>query len=227
MPSLFRAIGNYFREKKDDAADAIGDPVRDAKYDIIDAGKQIDGFESDIQKLMMENNNRKKDLASSQDDIKKWVGLATKAAEAGNAEDVGALVTKKQASETEAKAFKSEIKKNDKTIANLRKQLGQARNKIANAKSQQATLAARISGGKLRTSLAQSASGMDGGPLARLGNLETAARNAESDAEAWEELREDDGDNLEEKYGSGDADVDAETAKLMAQFAKKPEEVDA
>ena len=52
MASLWRAVSNYFREKKDDAAESIGDPVRDAKYDIIDAGKQIDGFESDIQKLM-------------------------------------------------------------------------------------------------------------------------------------------------------------------------------
>lgn len=44
----------------------------------------------------------------------------------------------------------------------------------------------------MRANLAKSASGIDGGPLARLGNLEEATRNAESDAEAWEELRAND-----------------------------------
>lgn len=221
---LFRAVSNYFREKKDEAAEAIGDPVRDAKYDIIDAGKQIDGFESDIQRLMKENNNRKKELTGAKDEMKKWGNIAAEAAAEGNVEDVESCITKKQAAETQVKAFKDEIQKNDKTIAHLRTQLGQARNKIAKAKSQQATLAARISGGKLRTSLAKSASGMDGGPLARLGNLETAARDAESDAEAWEELKTDDSDNLEEKYGSGDSNVDDEVAKLMAKHKKETAE---
>lgn len=219
--SLFRAISNYFREKKDEAAEVIGDPVRDAKYDIIDASKQIDGFESDIQRLMKANNNRKKELVDAQADMKKWGGLAAKAAEAGNSADVQSCVTNKQAAESQVKAFKDEIKKNDGTISKLRAQLGQSRNKIAKAKSQTATLAARISGGKLRTDLAKSASGMDGGPLARLGNLESAARDAESDADAWEELHDDDAENLEEKYGSGDASVDDEVAKLMAKHSKE------
>ena len=219
--SLFRAVGNFFREKTDEAAAAIGDPVRDAKYDIIDAGKQINEFEASVQRLMKANNDRKKDLGNAQTEMKKWGSLAAKAAAAGEAGDVESCVTKKQAAEGQVKAFKSEIKKNDQTIDSLRKQLGQSRNKIAQAKSQQATLAARISGGKLRTDLAKSSSGMDGGPLARLGNLETAARDAESDAEAWEELQENDGDNLEEKYGSGDDNVDDEVAALMAKHQEK------
>jgi phage shock protein A len=224
--SLFRAISNYFREKSDDAAEAIGDPVRDAKYDIIDANKQVDGFEADIQRLMKANISRKKELADAKAEVKKWGNIAGEAAAAGNKGDVESAITKKQAADTQVKSFSDEIKKNDKTIASLRTQLGQARNKIAKAKSQSATLAARISGGKLRTELAKSSSGMDGGPLARLGNLETAARDAESDAEAWEELREDDDENLEEKYGSGDASVDDEVAALMAA-AKEKETADA
>lgn len=79
-------------------------------------------------------------------------------------------------------------------------------------------LAARISSSKLRANLAKSASGIDGGPLARLGNLEEATRNAESDAEAWEELRANDSQALEEKYGSGDTSVDDEVEKLIGKF---------
>jgi len=223
---LFRAIHNWFREQSDNAAEAIGDPVRDAKYDIIDSKKQISGFESDIQQLMKQNNTTKKQLDDSKEEVKKWANLADKAAAAGNVTDVESCITKKQAAEAEVTAFKTEIKKNEGVIADLRKQLGQARNKVAKAESQKATLAARISGGKLRTNLAKSASGMDGGPLARLGKLEEAARDAESDAEAWEELRGDDTENLEEKYGSGDASVDDEVAKLMAKH-KKTETADA
>lgn len=220
MASLFRAIGNYFREKKDDAAEAISDPVRDAKYDIEDSEKQINGFEGQIQGLMKANNNMKKKRDAAKEEYEKWDALAKKAASAGNAEDVQSCVQKKQTALAEGKQLVIDIKKNDETIASLRKQLGQARNKVAKAKSNTAVLSARMSSAKLRTNLSAGAKGLGDGPLSRLNDLEDAVNDAESDAEAWEELNEDDTENLEEKYGSGDANVDDEVARLMAEAGK-------
>jgi phage shock protein A len=212
-----RAVSNWFREKKDDAAESISDPVRDAKYDIEDSKKQINDFESQIQGLMKQNNNMKKDRDDAKADYEKWDALAKKAAAAGNAEDVASCVEKKNNALSTGKQLTKDIKANDETIAKLRKQLGQARSKIAKAESNTAVLGARLSSAKLRTNLTAGAKGLDGGPLSRLNDLEDAVRDAESDAEAWEELNVDDAENLEEKYGSGDADVDAEVARLMAE----------
>ena len=217
MANLMRAIGNWFREKKDEAAESISDPVRDAKYDIEDSETQIKEFESKIQALMKANNNLKRDRQDSAEEIKKWEGLARKAAAAGNRDDVQSCVGKKQTAQGEVEQYAKDITANDKTIAQLRAQLGKARNKIAKAKSNTAVLSARLSSATLRTNLAAGASGLGDGPLSRLDNLENAVRSAESDAEAWEELHTDDVEDLQQKYGSGDADVDEEVAKLMAE----------
>lgn len=217
MASLTRAVRNWFREKKDEAAESISDPVRDAKYDIKDSETQIKEFESKIQALMKANNNLKKDRQDSTEEVKKWDDLARRAASAGNRDDVQSCVSKKQTAQGEVEQYAKDIAANDKTITELRVQLGKARNRIAKAKSNTAILSARLSSAKLRTNLAAGARGLGDGPLSRLDNLENAVRSAESDAEAWEELHIDDTENLEEKYGSGDANVDEEVAKLMAE----------
>lgn len=216
MANLMRAVGNWFREKKDDAAESMSDPVRDAKYDIEDSETQIKEFESKIQALMKGNNNLKRDRQDSAEEVKKWDGLAKKAAAAGNRDDVQSCVAKKQTAQSEVEQYARDVTANDKTIAELRAELGKARNKIAKAKSNTAVLSARMSSAKLRTNLAAGARGLGDGSLSRLNNLENAVRDAESDAEAWGELHADDVDDLEEKYGSVDANVDEEVAKLMA-----------
>ncbi len=42
MASLFKAIGNMFREKRDNAAKALADPVRDGKFAIEDSSVKCD-----------------------------------------------------------------------------------------------------------------------------------------------------------------------------------------
>jgi phage shock protein A len=223
MASLFRSLRNFFREKKDQAAEAIGDPARDAKYDIEDAETQIGKFESEIQRLIKANITRKQELADAQAEVSKWSAIAARAAEAANRADVESAVTKKQGAETQVTAFTDEIKRNEGTVEELRRQLSLARNKIAKAKSNQAVLSARLEGAKVRTRLQQASSGIGGGPLSRLDNLEKAVRDAESGAEAWEELRRDASSDLEEKYGSGDASVDEEVAALMGKAKVEPD----
>lgn len=216
--SLFRAISNYFREKKDDAAEAIGDVVRDAKYDIIDSETQIKEFESKIQGLMKANNNMKKQHQDAKDEYHKWEGLSIKAAKAGNKEDVEKCVQNKNNALREGTQLAEDIRQNNTIIANLRAQLNKARNKVAKAKVDNTVLSARLTSAKLRTNLAASVNALDGGPLSRLQIIQDAVRDAESDAQAWEELNANDSD-LEDKYNSEDPDVDAEVEALMSKHA--------
>lgn len=216
MPGLFRSIRNFFREKKDQAAEAIGDPVRDAKYDIEDSKKQIADFERKVAQLMASNNGIKRRLDAAKDEVKKWGDLARRAAEAGNKDDVTQAITNKKAAETKATGFKREIAANEKIITSLRNQLSAARMKIAKAESNQTQLAARLEGAKVRKELTEAASGFGGGPLAALDDLEQAVDAAECEADAYADLH-DDGEDLEDKYSTDDADVDAEVEKLMAK----------
>lgn len=222
MPSVFKALKNMFREKSDQAAKAISNPVVDAKWNIVDAKKQIGDFERKVAQLMATNNTAKKNMDGAKEESKKWKGLATRAAEAGNEADVTSAITKKQAADGQVKTFKDEIARNDGIIVDLRAQLAKARTKIAKAESNKAQLSARLEGAKVRKELnAASSSFGDGGPLAALDDLEEAVVSAESEADAYDELRSDAGEDLEEKYGSGDANVDDEVAALMAKAAKK------
>jgi phage shock protein A len=216
MASLFKAVRNFFREKKDDAAEALSDPVRDAKYDIQDSKKQIEEFERKVAQLMATNNQIKRKQSNAKEEVKKWTGLAQKAAEAGSESDVTTAITKKQAAANEATAYGKEIKANEKIIASLRSQLTRARAKIAKAESGQAQLAARLEGAKVRKELSNASSGFGDGPLAALDDLEKAVDAAECEADAYDDLHDDAGEDLEEKYGSGDTNVDDEVAKLMA-----------
>ncbi len=221
MANLWKGVRNWFRARKDDAAEAIADPVRDAKYDIEDSEKQIKGFESKIHNYMTTNRGtvRKRDAAKAKS--KKWDGIAKQAAKDGNESDVAEAASKKMEADREFKTFDSEVKTNEKIIANLRKQLEAARSKVARAKSNSAQLAARLEGAKVRTELAEAARGFnDSSPLACLDNLEHAVHKAEDQADAADELFADSGSALEEKYSGDDANVDDAVAQYMAAASK-------
>lgn len=215
MPSLFRAIKNWFRAKKDDAAEALSDPIRDGKFDIEDSEKKIVEFKGKIARLMTVNKNRKDDKAKAEQEVVKWANIAEQAANAGNRPDVESAINNKHSAEAKVKAFGDEVANNDKVIASLRKQLEGARQKIANAKSQHAQLAARMEGAKVRKELSTAGSDLGDGPLARLDNLANAVQTAENEAESYEELNESDSDNLADKYSTSNADVSAEVEALM------------
>ena len=50
MASLWKAFKNSWREKKDAAAEAMADPIRDGKYAIEDSKKKIAEIKTNIAK---------------------------------------------------------------------------------------------------------------------------------------------------------------------------------
>lgn len=220
MASLLRAITNMFRAQKDQAAEALSDPVRDAKYDIEDAKNQIRNFESKIASLMAANITSVKNQQSQEREVTKWGNVAAEAAKSGNREDTARAVVNKQNAEAQVATFKSEIGKNEKTLTALRNDLTKARSVIGKAEANKVQLAARLEGAKVRRELSGGLS-FDDGPLARLDALEQKVVAAESEAEAYESLRTDDNVDLADKYSSaGSASIDDEVNSLMAAAGK-------
>ncbi len=120
----------------------------------------------------------------------------------------------------------AEIEKSEQLTSMLRDQLGKARAKVAQAKSNMTRMSARVEGAKIRTELAKASSEFNAGksPLGALDDLEKAVEEQESEAEAWEEMvgTENEGSaaDLASKYDAPASALDDEVAKLMAASKK-------
>lgn len=222
MASLLKNLSNWFRAKKDDAADKLADPVRDGKYAIEDSKTKIADFRTKIAKLVASTKQLEREKIATEADKKKWDGIAKKAAEAGNAEHVTEAVTKREAAKEAVTTKKTQIAKNKEIETQLRKQLQGAQNKIATAESNHSRLSAQLEGAKVRKELAAASSEFADGssPLSALDNLQSAVDLAECDAEATEELAGVGTSSLDEVYSSTNSNVEDEVAKLMAAAQK-------
>tara|TARA_Y100000310_G_scaffold56232_1_gene51664 strand:+ start:56490 stop:57161 length:672 start_codon:yes stop_codon:yes gene_type:complete len=223
MASLLKGLKNWVRGKRDDAAKAVADPVRDGKFAIEDAQKEIDEFKVEIRKYNASIKQVARALASKKEEVKKWTGLAKKAADGGDETDVRKCVAEKQRVDGEVKAMDSTLKKDKQVLSTLKSQRDGLQNKVNTAKSNHTQLAVRQKSAKLRSAMAAKAGTLDSGSaFAELDNLKSSVDEAESMAEAVEEEIGEGQvmENLEEKYSGGDGAVDDEVAKLMANANK-------
>lgn len=221
MASLWQSIKNFFRGKRDEAAAKLADPVRDAGFAIEDSERVYEDFENSVASLMAQNGRNKSSAAKARADETKWNNISVAAAKAGNREDCEAALKNKNEASLKVKRFEDEIKRNDETIAKLRKQLEEVKSKISAAKSNKDALEARLKGAQIREELLKSASGLSGsGPLAALDDLEKKTNEVESMADAREELAGASQDSLADKYDSGDAELQSEVDRMMSEHKK-------
>ena len=229
MAKVFKAVGNWFRAKDEDAAKAIGDPVRDGKFAIEDSKKQIAEFTQKIAKLVASNKRMEREHVDAVAEAGKFQTYAERAAADESADDVRTALEHRTDAEGRVATMESEIENTSQLIAQLRGQLNRSRAKVAGAESNLVRMSARMEGAKVRKELAKASSSFDTGdsPLAALDNLEQEVLTLETEAEAWEELSTDPAaeaqKSLEAKYGdAGTSEVDDEVAKLMAAAQRKP-----
>jgi len=225
MAGILKAFTNLIRGKSQEMAKKMSDPVRDSKLAIQDSEKMIGDFTARIAKLVAQNRSMIKEQKESESEIAKYHGFAEKAIKSENVDDARRSLELKAEAEKRSAYLTSEIKRNDTLIKTLRDQLSKARAKVASSKRNIVSLEARHEGTKIRKELAKAASEFNTGdsPLAALDDLEKQVNADECEAEAWEELTQEDksSQSLQEKYGSGSSsDVDAELAKMMAASKK-------
>jgi phage shock protein A len=228
MAKVFKAFGNWLRAKDEDAAKAIGDPVRDGKFAIEDSKKQIAQFTQKIAKLVASNKRMERERGDALAEAQKFQTFAERAAADGAEDDVRTALEHRAEAEQRLGTLESEIENTGQLIAQLRSQLNRSRARVAGAESNLVRMSARMEGAKVRKELAKASSSFDSGdsPLAALDNLEREVETLETEAEAWEELAADPAaeaqKSLEDKYGAaGTGEVDDEVSKLMAAAQKK------
>ena len=222
MASLWKSLSNMFREKKDQAAKAVGDDVRDGKFAIQDAKAQISGFRGDIAKFVAANKSVERDMNQALADVKKWDSVHQQASAAGNSEDAAAAQLELTNAKRRAIEFKKQFDVNSTSISNLRTQLSKAEQKVTNAESDHVQLAARKKGATIRKELAQASSAFGTGdsPLSQLDSLRESVEADEDEASAMEEITVSGSDDLASKYEVADGALDDNFDSLFGNDKK-------
>lgn len=223
MAGFWKSISNWFRGKKDKAAKALSDPIRDGKFAIEDSETRIKEFQTKVAKFMAVQKQLDREIAKQEKEVDKWDSIARKAAKSGNRDDVAQAISAKQRAKAVLDEKLQQHAKNDGILKQLRNQVQSAMAKIAKARSNHTQLVARHEGAQVRKELAQAASdfGNNSGPLAELDDLQKAVDAEEAEAEAFEEMAAVNTGpaSLEDKYGkTSDASVDDEVERLMKEM---------
>lgn len=217
--SIWNSIKNIFRENVDKADDALKDSVRDGKYAIEDAEKDIEKFKSQIADLMVQNKQSEKEIDNKKKEIETYERLAKRAAEVGNKEDARKALEKKKQRKQELVALESSYQNSKKIEHNLRSKLEMRRNQVAQAESNFAQLKAR----KTAADISKQYAGADVGEssFAALDNLANDVERSEYEVEALEDLEGGDDQELLEKYSDDNEDVNDELDALMKNHGHK------
>jgi phage shock protein A len=224
MAKFWKSIQNTFRQKKDEAAEAMSDPIRDGKFAIEDSEKKLGDIQLNIAKYSASIKKNQRQLDTEMADVRKWGNLAKKAAEAAKVDDVTKCVSEKSQAQARADNLKKLIKTDETYLAKMKSQWQANNAKVGAAKSNHAQLAVRKQMAEARKEFAKGTQGLDSDNcFAQLDKLADSVESDECEAEALEEMAPTDTlSDMEASYGStGDGAVDDEVAKLMAEAAKK------
>lgn len=219
MAKFWKMFKNTVREKKDQAADKMADPIRDGKFAIEDAKKKLAEINGDIAKYSASIKINERQLATETADVKKWTNLAKKAADAGNEENVRKCITDKAQAQARADNLKKQIKIDLAYKDQMKSQWQKKNNEVSQAESNHAQLAVRKQMAEARKEFAKGSAGLDSEScFAEMNKLNEQVIADECEAEALEEnVPTDTMADMEAEYGaSGGEAVDDEVAKMMA-----------
>lgn len=223
MAGFWKSLKNMARAKKDEAAEAMADPIRDGKYAIEDSKKKLADIQMNIAKYSASIKKNQRQLDEELAGVKKWSNLAKKAAEAGNEENVRKCITEKTQAQGRADNLKKMIKTDENYLNQMKSQWQKNNAKVGQAESNHAQLAVRKQMAEARKEFAKGAQGLNSDNcFAELDKLADSVEADECEAEALEEMApSDDLADMEAEYGaSGEGAVDDEVAKMMAAAKK-------
>ncbi len=224
MAGFWKSLKNMARAKKDEAAEAMADPIRDGKYAIEDSKKKLSDIQSNIAKYSASIKKNQRQLDEELAGVRKWGNLAKKAAEAGNEDHLRKCITEKTQAQGRADNLKKMIKTDSNYLDQMKSQWQKNNSKVSQAESNHAQLAVRKQMAEARKEFAKGAQGLNSDNcFAELDKLADSVEADECEAEALEEMApSDDLGDMEAAYGaSGDAAVDDEMARMMAEAKKK------
>ena len=224
LKNLFKALGNWWNNATDDAADAMKDPLVDHKLAIKASESKLESFRTRIAQLMASTAGFNRKLVNLESESKKFDNIARTAAEAGKEDDVREAVKLKQKVDAEITELTSQIMMNNTQVEHLRGVLSDGQSKVDRAKTDITALAARLDGARLREDMAKAESDFTGdGGMASIADLRKIVEHQEDVADAQTSLSVTPEaaveKRLEDTYVNPQT-LDADVAKYMSSVKK-------
>lgn len=176
--------------------------------------------------VMTEEKRAKREVDACQKEIDSLIGYATKAVNAGNDEDARKFLAEKVAKEAKLTGLKQAYDVAQQNAENMRAMHDKLVNDINELNGRREMIKGKMAVAKTQeriNKMTGSAASSANDSIAAFDRMEAKANKALDKANAMAELNKgavDSIENLKDKYGVADADVDTELAALKASLGK-------
>ncbi len=224
---IFQRIADIISANLTDLTDQLENPEVMLKQVIREMETSINEVTEQTAKAMANEKTINRELERNRQQAEEWRNRATKAVDAGDDELARRALSRKKEHEKLIAALEDQLESAKEASGVLKRQLDAMKAKLAEAKRNYSTLAARKRAAEFRKRVDAQAVGagtdVETDAFAKFERLRSKVEQAEAEAEAMAELRRSEPGEVvtssEEQAGT-DLDVDAELAEMKRK--RKP-----
>ncbi len=217
---IFKRISDIVSANLNELTESFEDPELMLKQAIREMETSINEVTGQTAKAMANEKTLTRELDRNRQQIEEWKNRASKAVDAGDDDLARRALSRKKEHEKLVAALEDQLEAAREASGVLKRQLDAMKAKLAEAKRNHATLAARKRAADFRKRVDAQGAGVstdvDADAFSKFERLKSKVEQAEAEAEAMAELRRSQpggGAPLEEP-AEGDLDVDAELAEM-------------
>lgn len=203
--------------------DKMEDPSKMIDQYIIDMKEDLAEVKRETANVMAEEKRTKRLADENKEEVQKYIGLAKKALMAGNEGDAKVFLEKKASVESAGAGLHTAYAAAHENAVKMRQMHDKLTSDIAELDARREAIKAKVSVAKTQERINKFTSGVDKvqGTIGAFDRMEEKADKMLDRANSMAELNTEPVDEaraLEEKYSSGNVDLDAELAKLKGEL---------
>lgn len=203
--------------------DKMEDPSKMIDQYIIDMKEDLAEVKRETANVMAEEKRTKRLADENTEEVQKYIGLAKKALMAGNEGDAKVFLEKKASVESAGAGLHTAYAAAHENAVKMRQMHDKLTSDIAELDARREAIKAKVSVAKTQEKINKFTSGIDKvqGTIGAFDRMEEKADKMLDRANSMAELNTEPVDEaraLEEKYSSGNVDLDAELEKLKGEL---------
>ncbi len=221
--SILARFNDIVRSNINAVLDKMEDPSKMIDQYLIDMKKDLAEVKRETAGVMAEETRTKRLVDENRAEVNKYVDLAKKALLAGNEEDAKVFLEKKASVEKAGAALNTAYVAAHENAVKMRQMHDKLTADIQELNARREGIKAKVSVAKTQEKINKFTSGVDKvqGTIGAFDRMEEKADRMLDQANAMAELNTepiDEAKALEEKYSSGNADIDAELDRLKGEL---------
>jgi phage shock protein A len=223
MMGMFKRISDIISANLNELTEQFENPEVMLKQAIREMETSINEVTEQTAKAMANEKTLRRELDRNRQQAEQWKGRAAKAVDAGDDELARRALSRKKEHEKLMAALEDQLESAHEASTVLRRQLDAMKAKLAEAKRNHATLAARKQAADFRKRVDAQVAGVstdvDSSAFAKFERLRSKVEQAEAEAEAMAELRRSQPGSAasSDEAADPDLDLDAELAEMKRQ----------